>query len=388
MNILYANWKCFGATDIIEAFRQLGENVYEVEITDASHDRIDWEFVDKLKTNMEKYKIDIVFSFNFFPTLSEACYKYGRKYLSWVYDSPSLKLYLPSIVNECNYVFTFDRATEQEFIQKDVTTVYYSPLAVNVKRLNRLSRKKTDVSRYLCDISFVGSLYNEIGLYERLVEKSDNPYLIGYLEGLMEAQLKVFGFNFLKDSLRPEIVKQIYEIMPFDVQAGTLTDRETVYADYFLYKRMTSLERTRILMRLAERYQVYHYTSDSTIHIGKVNNRGKVDYYDEMPLAFFNTKINLNMTLRSIKTGIPLRAMDILGAGGFLLTNYQADFLLHFEPDKDFVYYGSMEELEDKVAWYLNHDSNRIEIALNGRKKIEMNHTYETTLKKMLKVVK
>ena len=49
-----------------------------------------------------------------------------------------------------------------------------------------------------------------------------------------------------------------------------------------------------------------------------------------MPLVFQNSKINLNITLRSIKNGIPLRAIDIMGAGGFLLTNYQNDFGLHF----------------------------------------------------------
>ena len=37
---------------------------------------------------------------------------------------------------------------------------------------------------------------------------------------------------------------------------------------------------------------------------------------------FANSKVNLNITLRNIKTGIPLRALDIMGAGGFLLTNY------------------------------------------------------------------
>lgn len=55
-------------------------------------------------------------------------------------------------------------------------------------------------------------------------------------------------------------------------------------------------------------------------------NKGPIDYYNEMPYVFNNSRINLNITLRSIKSGIPLRAMDICGAGGFLLSNYQADF--------------------------------------------------------------
>jgi spore maturation protein CgeB len=387
LNILYANWQCLGATDVIEAFQEMGASVFEVEISDPSHERIDWDFVISLGIILENNKIDIIFSFNFFPTLSEACYRYGRKYMSWVYDSPSLKVYYPSIINECNYVFIFDRAVAIELQQKGVATVFYSPLAVNIHRLSRLKVNELDRKRYQCEVGFVGSLYNEgHNFYERLEEKAKDPYLLGYLEGIMEAQMKVYGYNFLKESLSPQIVQKIRKCMPVEIPEGALTDCESIYTDYFLCRRMAYLERTRILTRLAENYQVYHYTTN-TATIGKVINKGKVDYYDEMPLAFRFAKINLNMTLRSIKTGIPLRAMDILGAGGFLLTNYQEDFLQHFEPDVDFVYYGSIEELEDKVSWYLKHDNERRKIAQNGRDKVEKNHTYVKTLKAMMKVV-
>lgn len=388
LNILYANWQCLGATDVIEAFHEIGAAVYEVEISDSSHVSIDWDFVVSLGAILENNKIDVIFSFNFFPTLSEACYRYGRKYLSWVYDSPSLKVYHPSIINECNYVFIFDQAVALELQQKGITTVFYSPLAVNVGRLAKLKQSELDRKHYQCEVGFVGSLYNdEHNLYERLEEKANDPYLIGYLEGIMEAQMKVYGYNFLKESLAPQILKKISDIMPVDIPEGAFTDKESIYADFFLCRRMAYLERTRILTQLAEDYQVYHYTTDATSCFGKVINRGKVDYYDEMPFAFRYAKINLNMTLRSIKTGIPLRAMDILGAGGFLLTNYQEDFLQHFEPDVDYVYYGSIEELKDKVSWYLKHDSERQKIAQNGRDRVEKNHTYVKTLTAMMKVV-
>ena len=62
-----------------------------------------------------------------------------------------------------------------------------------------------------------------------------------------------------------------------------------------------------------------------TPELPNVINMGSVDYYDMMPYVFKCSDINLNITLRSIKTGIPLRAMDIMGAGGFLMSNYQVD---------------------------------------------------------------
>ena len=103
-----------------------------------------------------------------------------------------------------------------------------------------------------------------------------------------------------------------------------------------------------------------------------------------MPLVFKRSKINLNITLRSIRSGIPLRVFDIMGAGGFLLSNYQADFQDLFVPDEDFVYYESKEDLLRKVGYYLNHEDERKAIARNGHEKIAAKHTYRHRVKEML----
>ena len=53
-----------------------------------------------------------------------------------------------------------------------------------------------------------------------------------------------------------------------------------------------------------------------------VNYMGSCDYYGQMTKVFKASSINLNITLKISQSGIPLRVMDILGAGGFLLSNY------------------------------------------------------------------
>ena len=106
-----------------------------------------------------------------------------------------------------------------------------------------------------------------------------------------------------------------------------------------------------------------------------------------MPYVFKCSKINLNITLRSIKNGIPLRCMDIMGAGGFLMTNYQSDFLNHFTPDVDFVYFESKEDLINKCSYYLAHDDIRMEIANNGHRKVCQFHNYQTRLNEIFTIV-
>ena len=106
-----------------------------------------------------------------------------------------------------------------------------------------------------------------------------------------------------------------------------------------------------------------------------------------MPLVFKRSKINLNITLRGIRSGVPLRAFDIMGAGGFLLSNFQADYLDMFVPGEDFVYYESKEDLLQKIDYYLTHEEERAAIARNGHDKVAAAHTYRHRVREMLERV-
>ena len=106
-----------------------------------------------------------------------------------------------------------------------------------------------------------------------------------------------------------------------------------------------------------------------------------------MPKVFQASKINLNMTIRPIETGLSLRVWDILGCGGFLLTNYQSEIPDYFEIGRDLETYESMEELEQKIQYYLTHEEERLEIAINGYEKVARHHTYEIRLAQMLKIL-
>lgn len=117
-------------------------------------------------------------------------------------------------------------------------------------------------------------------------------------------------------------------------------------------------------------------------------NHGEVYSYDEFPRVIKQSKINLNITLRSIHSGIPLRAFEIMGSGGFLLSNYQADFLDFFVPGEDFVYYEDKSDLLRKIDYYLIHEDERKEIAKNGHDKVAAAHTYRHRIREMLDFIK
>ena len=90
------------------------------------------------------------------------------------------------------------------------------------------------------------------------------------------------------------------------------------------------------------------------------------------------------MTSKAIREGLPLRIFDILGCGGFLLTNYQTELTEYFTPGADFDFYGSEEELLQKTEFYLTHEKDRAEIAHNGYETVKKYHNYPKRLLEML----
>lgn len=112
-----------------------------------------------------------------------------------------------------------------------------------------------------------------------------------------------------------------------------------------------------------------------------------VNSLTEMPKVFNLSRINLNITMRPIETGLPLRCFDILGCGGFLMTNYQPELEDMFIIGEDLEAYSSLEELVDKCSYYLTHEDERAAIAHNGYEKVKSNHTHIHRLKEMLKTM-
>jgi len=386
MKILYVDYQMYGKDDIIEALQKL-ENMVEVTDIPLRYEGKKQELEQGLSRVLEGKGYDVVFTSNYYPEVSNVCKLFHIKYLSWTYDSPRIALYHPSILNECNYAFTFDSDECKRLRRKGVKNIYYMPLAVNPQRLAKVKITEQDCSIFGADVSLVASLYNEgHNLYDRMAPRLTD-YTRGYLEAVMQAQKNLFGGFILEDVLKnDQIMGEMYTAMPYKLEQGSLTNREYVYANYFLGRKVAALQRLEYIEEISKRFEMKVYTPGDLSAIPTAKHMGVVDYWNDMNKVFRLSKINLNVTLPSIHTGIPLRAMDIMGAGGFLLTNYQADLFELFEPEVDFVYYTSLQEAIYKIDYYLQHEEERAAIAENGKKKMERCFTYENQLRQMLEI--
>ena len=385
MNILFLDWPCFGRTDFLNFFSERHDSVTLFSHADYELRKSD-SFLAALYSVLENQQFDFCFSYNFFPLMATACYKCNIKYSSFVYDSPQVKLYSYTVTYPTNYIFLFDSSLVTQFQKEGLTTFYYMPLPVNADRIHSLLQKPYDSARLSADVSFVGSLYNENhNLYDSL--QGISSYTKGYLDAIMQAQSHVYGYNFLEECLTPAITAELQNAAHYQKNPDGVESLSFIFSDYYLCRKLTSMERINILTDVASHFPLKIFTPNNNYVIPNASNMGVADYLTETPYIFHDSKINLNITLRSIKSGIPLRCMEIMSCGGFLLTNFQSDFFKHFVAGEDFVYFESNDDMLQKIDYYLTHEKERASIAESGYQKVIKNHSYETIFQQIFNII-
>lgn len=388
LKALFLEWDSFGNPYLKREFAKHGIEVVLYDFPRATEDtRASESLASDIANTAINKKVDFIFSFNYFPVAAVAAAACKMKYISWTYDSPYIQLYSKTIDLPTNYAFVFDKAEYYNLKAKGIETVYYLPMAGAVQDYDEIILTADEHKKYDADIAMVGSMYTEEKHRTfRHFDKVDE-YTKGFVDAIINAQKGIFGASIIEASLNKDIVKRIQKSCPIVARGDGYESEEWVLANYFIARELTARERREYLTALAEENQVVVYTSGDTSRMPAIVNRGTLDYYAEAPKAMKAAKINLNIALRSIVTGIPLRCFDIMAAGGFLLTSYQQDMLEFFEADKDFVYYDSLADLKEKAAYYLEHDDIRQEIAKSGYEKVKKYHNYEERVAQMLKIV-
>lgn len=384
LRILIYKWKAYNYRDIKETFLAMGHEVDVIEQKLESYDR-DETFEHRLEQMLKNKRYDFVFTVNYFAVVSIVCEKCNVKYLSWSCDNPLISMYHRSVFYNCNYIFNFDKSNCLEFQGMGVKHMHYLPLAVDTDRLDAIIDGADDLELYRNEVAFVGSLY-ERNSYDKIKNRLPE-YLRGYFDAVMEAQLNISGANIVEPMLTTNILEQLQEYFQLEKSEGSFSDLGLIFQTTVLGFKIAEIERRRALIELSKHYKVNVYSNSDVSDLLRIQYCGSVDYWSEMPKVFRMSKINLNFTIPNIKSGIPLRIWDVLGCGGFLLTNYQAEIPYYFKEGEDLVCFDSLEDLCEKVGYYLEHEEERKRIAWNGYRKVREKHSYIERIRTILDTV-
>lgn len=378
MQILALNFGAYTWEDIRYTLCRKNVTLKELQYCFGNKNEDDF-FTEYFERILREGQYDAVFTVNYFPLVAECCYKRGIKYISWSYDNPlNVERIEETLGFDTNYVFLFDRVQAEGYQKKGYHNVFHMPLAVNPDRLLKVQVSRGEAERFGADISFVGKLYQSP--FPELIQPL-SEYDRGFLTAAVDAQMKVYGGYFLDELLTEEVMGRINRQYP---ETFSVTKEQMAYA---MASYVTRMERLMILGLLSKRHSLKLYSREQNEMLKNVQYMGSAAYMRQMPKIFAASRLNLNITLKISQTGIPLRALDILGCGGALFSNYQEELAEAFIPGEDFIMYESIEDAADKAAFYLKHEDIRRQISENGRRKVFEQFSYEGQFEKIFRMV-
>jgi len=367
MNILLYSW-----ADLNDAIlkKNLIESSHNVIVFSkrCKHYTKDMDLAWEMINIIHEKKIDAVISFNYLPIISMVCSTTAIPYYSWVFDSPHYTLFFKGINDPVNHIGCFDSELTKYYNRKGVKTIFHAPLGVDTSLFQFGNKNR-------CDVSFVGKMYTgEFFFYDRLEME---PGLKAQLDSITASQKfcytqdRISGF-FNNENIE-EAVKNELDKSGLLLDEDYDNDYMHIFRSSVIDKKITVDERRELAEMLSELpYDFRLYTSSDVSKNPRLRRvfKGYADYYTKMPSVFKNSKININNTLRSIRKGVPLRVLDILACGGFVLSDYQPAIAEEFEEGREIAFYYSLEDCKEKVKYYLEHDEERTAIAMAGHRKV------------------
>lgn len=329
----------------------------------------------------EVKNFDYAITQDFSVNVAIACHIAKVKYISWIYDAPQVALYTDYALFDENYIFCFDKMQVERMKQRGISHVFHQPLAANTDYIARIDLGTTVTRQYASDISFVGQLYDTPALnsfFDMITPQEKESWL---------KDIRKYVFNWDRNTNIYREHSEIASVLSKYITGSDFeyykTEPEFIFKSLIYSNYLSREERLFVLREASARFNTSIYTTDRDYDLAKtisglnVNRRIK----DEIPYQVYHaSKLNLNLTIRSIETAAPQRVFDIMGAGGAVISDYREEMAELFVPDKEIILFESIEEFLDKSSYYLERDAKRNAIAVAGKKRIEREYNYKKIL--------
>lgn len=383
MRVLFYISTAIGEDNILWGLLELPVEAEKSELV-VKLDIIDSRQIEIIASESAEY--DCVITRNFSVNVAEGCHISGTPYVSWCYDSPVMALFTDYAFYPTNYIFAFDKIHLQKLKKMGIDHVYHQPLAANMIKAESSDLSNVNLENSICDVSFVGGMY-ESDFYPFF--KNNAPErIIDECEDLFASVLCRWDIgDKLFDRLSEEAVKTLSLMINRDYGMDLhISERYLTEMTVLVYE-LTSRERYRVLNRAGLRFNTVIHTRHPEKLSGKMSATvlPPLDQLsDKLYKVYADAKINLNLTMRSIESGVPQRVYDIMSIGGCVFSNFQEEAAELFEENKEIILFKSLEEFEDKAEYYLTHERERLNICYSGYMKVKECYNYPTAIRNML----
>jgi spore maturation protein CgeB len=198
-----------------------------------------------------------------------------------------------------------------------------------------------------------------------------------YMQSLFSRMIRSTTFYYLPEACNPRVHRSVNL---------TVQDIESYGCDIMI-AGTHYYYRQEILRQLSGiRLRFYSGTRAKWLldRLPKDVHQGRPVVLEEKAKALRAARICLNTLHFAEINGLNCRAFEIAGCGGFQLVSAVPALAEHFEPGKELATFDSIDELVERIDYYLRNPQLMMDIALRGQQRAHKDHTYEHRLTEIL----
>jgi spore maturation protein CgeB len=367
-------WLTHGAKN---GLQDLGCIVCLFNIKDSPGD----ERVNALRGAIDEFKPDFLFTINNVGLIPDLLCKYRIPVVCWFsLAEPRILKYGLFPPEDFYFMFVCDKRNIDFFRVKGYKNLFHLPLTTQFTEFE-LNRELSEDSLHemKCDISFAGSISHDARYlkYRKYLDKT-----LG--EGVPDEVISIQAGDINRSTV--DIIREIY----LRRGKGDIKETEWLY-NYIennyemelLCIRLAGLARYRqeIIKALMD-WKVHLYGGSELLRLGEGFVYKGFIKRTEVPKLYRASRINLNISL--FMSGFNVSFFDIIASGGFVITNFRDELENLFKVGEEVVCFKDIEDLKEKVEFFLKNKGLRKEIVSKAQKRFLANHTYRERMRTIL----
>jgi spore maturation protein CgeB len=362
------------ADDLAAALTAAGFAIYTVDVRRLSE--------DELARTVRRLRPAVIAAINYTEGLAEFAAAHRCKLLCWEIDPATSALPPCRTDTDDAFIFTYRRANVDEFRAAGFVHAEYLPLATDPRRRAPILLTDADRERYGAPVSFVGSsmLPQSEGFRQAflagLTGMATTADATAVLDEILAEQRRDFSRYAIPDAL----VRRCAEL-------GRADPRRLATLARLAGELAAAEKRLAYVSRLGPAgIRVWGDEGWRAAEPSGASYRGPAGHAVELTKIYGATLINLDVGRLYQDDIVPMRVFDVLACGGFVLVERSPALAELFEIGVEVDCYGSADELEAKVAFYLAAPERARAIALLGQQAVRRRHDIAGRVRHMLAV--
>jgi hypothetical protein len=338
---------------------------------------------EELTFAVEIFRPELLACINHLNGLAEFCAELALDYHCWEIDPATDEPRALTRPATNAKLFTYRSANVEVYRRAGFAHVEHLPLAADPARRQPVDLTPDERTRYGAPISFVGTsmMHNVSGYQEAFLDQAEawEPGSRDLARGVL---LKVVR-NQREDLSRyrvPELLERRLPGLREHYLSRGQPDPALLIAEVCAAEK-----RLNYIAELAE-YGVDAWGDDGWRQLEEhgVRYRGPALHDHDLPRIYSASTINLDVGRLYQSDIVTMRVFDVLACGGFVLTEHSEALAELFEVGVELESYRTLEELREKVEWFLKRPAEVQSVARRGRAAVLERHRISQRVATML----